>query len=187
MKKHKIIREIALAAFVVSLSAGAFASLESTKAIVAEIASVAADAKYAVAVAAGQGDVTALDEATRRSDAVDSAVADAIDAMEEYEAAYNATPQNTDVMESAMEKLNSALQKAKDAKEGVIPEDAQASNNNQDQDNTGGSPKDTFDPPNIYAKPWDTQGLNEFYQNLFQDFYQSGAPIQDTNHPNTPI
>jgi hypothetical protein len=146
----------------------------------AEIATISVQSKGNLAGDALGGDVDAIAESSKRSDAVDAAVAEGQQAHSAIERA--ATGGDPDAADSAAEDLKAALQKAKDALNGVIPEvkgDKHAEWK-ESQTNTGSGPGRAYDPPNIYNKPWQTQGMQSFYQGLlWGNFWASGRGTGD--------
>jgi hypothetical protein len=133
-------------------------------------------AKDNQANAAVGGDLAAIAEADKRAVAVDSAMAEAQAAFSALERA--AEGNDEDAAAKAIDDLNAARQKASDALNGAVPEDSPQSEQAkwvEGQKNTGGGPGRAYDPPNIYDVPSQTQGLRQFYQGLFGNFWQASA------------
>ncbi len=142
----------------------------------AEVSALAVEAKANLAAAALGGDVDAITEAGKRSDAVDAAVASAQEAYSAMERAIAGGDQ--DAASTASDDLKAAVQAARDAFNGVVPESIAKSAHDQwkeSQTNTGGGPGRAGDAPNIYDVPWQSQGLRSFYQGLFGSFWSSSA------------
>lgn len=175
MKKNQI-NIIAFTIFTVFLTATGQvrADLAAASGTLADVAVMAVQAMANLASAASGGDVDAITEAAKRAAAVDAAMAEA---QEAYSALERAVAGNDQDAAAAMnDDLDAAHQKALDALNGVIPEPTPQSEHAkwvEGQKNTGGGPGRSYDPPNIYDRPWDTQGLRNFYQGLFGAFWES--------------
>lgn len=145
----------------------------------AEISVISVQSKGNLAGDALGGDIDAIAESGKRSDAVDAAVAEGQQAHSAIERAVSGG--DVDAADSAAEDLKAALQKAKDALDGVIPEtkgDKHAEWKDS-QTNTGSGPGRAYDPPNIYNRPWETQGMQNFYQGLWGSVWASGRGTGD--------
>lgn len=141
----------------------------------AEIASIAVQAKAGLSTAALGGDVEAIAEAGKRSDAVDAAMSQAQEAHSTMERAV--ANGDEDAAESAVEDLQASKQKALDALNGVIPDEVAPSSHDlwkEGQKNTGGGPGKAYDPPNMYRREGQTSGMQTFYQGLWGNFWASG-------------
>jgi hypothetical protein len=153
--------------------------------MLAEIASIVVQAKLNLAIAANSGDVEALAEASKRSDGVDSAMAEAMNAFSAMERAIAGG--DDDAAASAFENVSSALQKAKDALNGSIPDQQPVLADNKawedSQKNAGGGVGNPYDEPNIYNVLWNTENMESFYQGLFNEFID---PSSFTDKPATP-
>lgn len=140
--------------------------------VMADLEGLVVAAKENLANAALSGDVDAIAEANKRSDAIDAAVAagrEALSAMEQADANGDA-----DVAESAEDDLAAALRQAKDALSGALPEvaDSQVAGK---KNNGNGGPGKPGDPPNIYDVPWKSQGIRAYYQSLFGAFHDASS------------
>ena len=143
--------------------------------IMAEVESLAVSAKANLAEAALSGNVDAVAEAGKRSDAIDAGVAAAKEAYAAMERAL--ANGDEDAAESAEDDLASALKQVKDALTGAIP-DTVAGTTDQwkaSKTNTGGGPGHANDPPNIYDVPWKSQGIRAYYQSLFGVFHNASG------------
>jgi len=175
--KYDLITKIGLAgiaATLLSLGAGA-ADLASAAGNLAEISAISAQAKGNLAVAALGGDVEQIAEMSKRADAVDAAVSEGQMAFAQMERA--AAGGDEDAASSAGDDLSAALQKAKDALNGVIPVD-KASQHQQwkeSKTNTGGGPGKPGDAVNVYIKPWNTATVQNMQQNQWGTFFASGV------------
>ena len=141
----------------------------------AEIATISVQSKANLASASLGGDIEAIAEAGKRSDAVDAAMAQGQEAHAAMERAV--ANGDEDAAQSAMEDLQASKEKANDALGGVIPDALAQSVHNQwkeGQTNTGGGPGKAYDAPNIYDVPWQTQGMRTFYQGLWGNLWASG-------------
>lgn len=145
----------------------------------AEIGSISVSAKANLSEAASGGDVDAIAEAGKRSDAVDAAMAQAQEAYSEMERAL--ANGDEDTAKSAADDLMSSLEKAADALNGVIPEEVvnAVKEWKESKKNTGGGPGRPYDPPNMYDVPWNSQVMRNFYQNQFGNAWQSGVSPAD--------
>lgn len=145
----------------------------------AGIAAISVQSKANLSEAALGGDVDAIAEAGKRSDAVDASMAQAQEAYSEVER-FSASG-DEDAAQSAMDDLAAALEKAKDALEGVIPEevvDAVKEWKNSKK-NTGGGPGRPFDPPNMYDIPWHSQTMRDHMTEHWNNFWSSGCNPHD--------
>ena len=142
--------------------------------VLAKVGVMVVQAKASLAEAAGTGNVAATAEAAKRAMAVDSAMAEAQVASDAVEAA--AKNGDEAAAKAAENALAVAYQKAVDALNGTIPVVAEKTDHEkwiEAQTNTGGGPGASYDPPNIYNKPWHTQGLSQFYQSVWGTFQRS--------------
>ncbi len=141
----------------------------------AEIATISVQSKANLADSALGGDVNEIAESGKRSDAVDAAMSQGQEAHSAMERAV--TGGDEDAAQSAVEDLQASKQKAQDALNGVIPDSLKQSVHDkwkEGQTNTGGGPGKAGDPPNIYNRPWQTQGMQSFYTGLWGNFWASG-------------
>ena len=79
---------------------------------------------------------------------------------------------------AAEEDLAVAKQKAEDALTGAVPAPSKETKREawkDSQANTGGGPGRAYDPPNIYDRPWHSQGLSHFYQAIFNNAWSASA------------
>ncbi|QBG47551.1 hypothetical protein EGM51_09155 [Verrucomicrobia bacterium S94] len=139
-----------------------------------EIAKISVDAKAALAEAASSGNAELVAEAGERSDAVDAAMAMALDAYSAMEKAVESGDE--DAAQSAVDDIADALQKAKDAINGVIALDVKEAVKDRTEAanaNTGGSAWGAYDPPNVYDVPWDSARVRNFYQRQFGNLWAS--------------
>ena len=145
----------------------------------AEIGSISVQAKANLSEAANNGNVDAIAEAGKRSDAVDAAMAQAQEAYSEMERAL--ANGDEDTAKSAADDLMSSLEKAADALNGVIPEEVvnAVKEWKESKMNTGGGPGRPYDPPNMYDVPWNSQLMRNFYQNQFGNTWSSGVTPND--------
>ena len=125
-----------------------------------------------LALAAAAGDTEASEEAMKRSNAIDTAVAMARDAYAAMDAGVNSG--NLDAAESAQDDLAAALVLVRDAFMGALPETMVATAGDEgDDEEAGGGARDPDDPPNIYEVPWKSQGIKAYYQSLFGKWYDA--------------
>ncbi|MCF7817586.1 MAG: hypothetical protein K9M54_06870 [Kiritimatiellales bacterium] len=175
MKKNQFnITILSVVAVVLMASVPVRADLATASGTLAEVATLTVQAKANLASAANSGDVNAIADAAKRADAVDAAMAEAQDAFSALERAVAGNDQ--DAAAAASDDLDAARQKAFDALFGAVPEASPQSEHAkwvEGQKNTGGGPGRAYDPPNIYDRPWDTQGLRSFYQGLFGTIWES--------------
>lgn len=145
----------------------------------AEIAAMSVEAKANLSDAALGGEVDAIAEAGKRSDAVDAAMAQAQEAAAAMERALAGGDE--DAAQSAADDLKASKQKAMDALGGVIPESMmeQVADWRASKTNTGGGPSSAYDPPNIYNQPWQTDTIQNFYAKQFGSFFASGRGTGD--------
>lgn len=173
MKKRCLLKKTGLVAMVMVMTALVQAQavdMAAASGILADIAVMAVQAKANLAVAANSGDVDAIADATKRADAVDAAMAEALEAF--------ATLENNPDDIGAIEDMEAARQKADDALNGAVPEATPESMHvlwKESQENTGGGPGRAYDPPNIYDRPWHSQGLRHFYQGVFGNAWSASA------------
>ena len=176
MKTNHFFKKISLVASIVTLSALVQAQavgMAAASGTLADIAVMAVQAKANLAGAASAGDIGAIAEATKRADAVDAAMADA---MKAFSAKENAQDQAAE--DAADEALATAREKADNALNGPVPDATPQSKHDQwkeSQTNTGGGPGDAYDPPNIYDVPWQTAGLRSTYSSLFTSVLNAGG------------
>lgn len=181
-KRQNYISSILFLAAAISLSCISNASAQAdASADLAAIGTLSVQAKANLAIAALGGDVNAIAEASKRSDAVDAAMAQAQEAFSALEAAIASS--DAAAVQAATDTIAASKQKATDALNGVIPESMvneiaewRASN-----PNTGGGPGDPYDPPNMFDKPWQTVGMRNFYASQFGSFWASGRGTGDTD------
>jgi hypothetical protein len=177
MKKNMILKKglfAGLMAFVFAGQSNAV-DLAASAGVMTDVQALSVQAKANLATAAVGGDVDAVAEANKRSDAIDAAVAAAQRAYSSMTKAMENNDQTA--AESAEDSLAAALQQCKDALTGVLPE---ASENGkakwkESKDNTGGGPGKPGDTPNIYDVPWKSQGIRAYYQSLFGSFHDASA------------
>lgn len=174
--KYDLVTKISLAGIAASLlSLGVSAAdLASAAGNLAEISAISAQSKGNLAIAALGGDTEQIAEMSKRSDAVDAAVSEGQMAYTEMERA--AASGDEDAASSAGDDLSAALQKAKDALNGVIPVDkaSQQQQWKESQTNTGGGPGKPGDAVFVYNKPWDTAMVQNMQQNQWGTFFASG-------------
>jgi len=144
----------------------------------AEIASISVKSKTALSDAALAGDVEAIAEAKKRSDAVDAAMAQAQQAYLNMESALERG--DTDAADAASEELKSALSNAVASYDGVVSEEVQqaVAEWQSDREKSGAKGK-PYDPVNVYEVAWDSARMKAFYQNQFANFWESGVLPQD--------
>lgn len=143
--------------------------------VMADVESIAVMAKANLAQAALGGDVDAIAEASKRSDAIDAGVAAA---QEAYSAMERAVANgDEDAAGSAEDDLAAAQKQVRDALTGAIPETVATASDQwkESQANTGGGPGNAYDPPNIHDVPWKSQGLRAYYQSLFGTFHDASG------------
>ena len=170
----------ALLAMVLSAPLGVYAVDQAAAAAdLATIASISGQSKANLAGAALGGDVDAIAEANKRSDAVDAAMAQAQEAFAGMERAIAGG--DDDAAQSAADELKASKQKAMDALNGVIPQEMlnDIAEWKASKTNTGGGPGGAYDPPNIYDLPWQTAGMRNFYQSQFGSFWAAGRGTGD--------
>lgn len=172
-------KALVFSAFVAILMASSpvrAADLAAASGTLADVAVMAGQAKVNLAKAASSGDVNAIADAVKRADAVDAAMAEAQDSFSALERADAGN--DADAAAAASEDLDAARQRASDALNGAVPEASPQSEHAkwvEGQKNTGGGPGRSYDPPNIYDRLWDTQGLRSFYQGLFGSFWSASG------------
>lgn len=142
----------------------------------ASISAISVQAKANLAEAALGGDVDAIAEAGKRSDAVDNAAAQAAAAYATLESELASG--NEDAAQSAFDDLKAALENAMDALQGVIPDGGIPGPKNSKRNSAGG-PGRPYDPPNMYDVPWNSQAMRDFYQSHFGNFWMSGVTPPD--------
>jgi hypothetical protein len=165
---------IGASSLILALSASA-ADQIAAAAELAEISTIAVQAKANLTDAASGGVLDAIAEANKRADAVDAAAAEGAAAYAALEAAMNSG--DMDAADSAAEDVSAALQKAKDALNGVIPVDKNAAKREWKESltNTGGGPGKSYDPPNIYNKPSQTQTQQDQNQDTWGNLWSGGV------------
>jgi hypothetical protein len=178
MKKHHFNATslIVLAATLSVFTASYAADLADASGALSDIASMSVQSKATLAEAALSGDVDAIAEAVKRSDAVDAAMGEGMQAYSEAERANAAN--DADAADSAIEDLEAARTKAQDALNGVVTEPTAQSIHDlwkKSQENAGGGPRRAYDPPNIYDVPWQTAGLRQLYQDLFGNVWGASS------------
>ncbi len=164
----------------------AFCAAESLAAVPADaagdlaaIATISVQAKANLSNAALGGNVDEITEAGKRSDAVDAAMAQGQDAYLSMERADQNGDQ--DAVASASEDLKSSLAKAVNALNGVIPDEiAQAVARQKKAPKNTGVKGRSYDVPNVYDVPWNSDRMRDFYQNHFANFWDSGIRPQDS-------
>lgn len=142
----------------------------------ANVSAIAVQAKADLAAAALAGDVDAIAEAGKRADAVDLAVAQAAAAYATLETEL--ANGNEDAAQSAADDLKAAVQNATDAVGGNIQDMPEPTTPARGKTSVGG-PGRPFDPPNMYDVPWNSQGMRDFYQSSFGNFWMSGVNPSD--------
>ena len=138
---------------------------------------MAVESKAVLAEAALSGDVDAIAEAEKRSDATDAAVAQAQEAFAAMEIALENG--DLDAAESSYEDIQVALESAYDASNGAIPEGLEATVETSLDVTTSGVNSRPYDPPNVYNDPSQTQTSQDFYQSHFGNLYESGTTPSD--------
>ena len=174
MKTNHFLKKISLVAFSAAMVAQVQAAdLAAASGTLADIAVMNVQAKANLATAASSGDVGAIAEATKRSDAVDAAMADA---QKAYASKENAQDQAAE--DAADQALDAARDKADSALNGPVPEATQKSTKEvwkESKTNSGGGPQDAYDAPNIYDIPWQSAGMPSTYSSLFTSVFSSGG------------
>lgn len=179
-KRHKYISSILLAAAMSLPCISRAAGEADASADLAAIAALSVQAKANLAMAALGGDLNAIAEASKRSDAVDAAMAQAQEAYSALEAAMESG--DAAAQQAAMDTIVASKQKATDALNGVIPESMiNEISEWKANTGTGGGPGYPYDAPNIYDQPWQTVGMRNFYANQFGSFWASGRETGDTD------
>lgn len=145
----------------------------------ADISAISVQAKASLAEAALSGDVDAIAEAEKRSDAIDGAAAQATAAYATLESELASG--NEDAAQSAADDLKAAVENARDAIQGIISQDmANAGDKAKNsKKNSVGGPGRPYDPPNMYDIPWNSAGMRAFYQSNFGNFWQAGVSPTD--------
>jgi hypothetical protein len=143
----------------------------------AEIAMISVQSKANLAGDALGGNIDAVAESGKRSDAVDAAMSQGQESHSAMERAVAGG--DDDAAQSAVEDLKASKQKALDALNGVIPESLAAKSVHdkwkESKKNSGGGPGNGYDAPNIYEKAWQTQGMRATYQGLWGSLISSGV------------
>jgi len=174
MKTNHFLKKISLVAFSAAMVAQVQAAdLAAASGTLADIAVMNVQAKANLATAANAGDVGAIAEAAKRSDAVDAAMADAQKAYASKESAQDQAAED-----AADQALDAAREKADSALNGPVPEATQKSAKavfKESKTNTGGGPQDAYDAPNIYDIPWQSAGLRSTYSSLFTSVFSAGG------------
>ncbi len=144
----------------------------------AEISMMSVLSKAALSEASLTGDVDAIAEAGKRSDAVDAALAQAQDAYAAMERALENNDE--DAAASAVDELKSSLSKAVDALSGVIPDEImQAVQQMRNNRRNSGARGRQGGPVNVYNVPWNSKRMRDFYQNHFSNCWESGIHPHD--------
>jgi hypothetical protein len=144
--------------------------------VMADLESLVVQAKATLANAALGGDVDAIAEANKRSEAIDASVTAGREALSGMEQAITAG--DADLAQSKEDDLAAALSQARDALAGILPQTAAANANKQSKSNSGGGPGEAGDPPNIYDIPWKSQGIRAYYTSLFGAFNAASSQGQ---------
>lgn len=139
--------------------------------VMADLESLVVQAKEVLSKAALGGDVDAIAEANKRSEAIDTAVAAGRGALAAMEQAI--ANGDDDAAASAEEDLAAALSRASDALSGVLPASAAIASQNGEGNSTAGDGAE--DLPNIYDVPWKSQGIRAYYQSLFGVFHDASS------------
>lgn len=144
-----------------------------------EISKISVDAKSGLAEAALSGDTEAIAEASKRSDAVDAAMAQAQESYMAMEKAIESGDE--DAAQAAADAVMASLEKAADALSGVIPEEVMDAVKEwkDSKKNTGGGPGQPYDPPNMYDVPWNSAQVSSFAQSHSGNLWGSGSSPQD--------
>ncbi len=142
--------------------------------VMAEVEAMSVQAKANLASAALGGDMDAIAEAQKRSDAIDAAVAAARAAFAKMEGDVKSG--DMDAAESSEDDLAASLVQVKDALMGAIPESLMAAAKEQkSKKQAKGRPGNPDNPPNIYEVPWKSEGIKAYYQGLFGEFWNASA------------
>jgi len=168
MKKSLFVKSGLLAGVCALMLAGSAkaADLATAAGIMAEVEATAVDAKASIAAAAVGGDTATIAQAQQRSNAIDTALANA-------RAAYNAVEANvnsgdTGAADRAEEALIAAQTQVQNAAAGVTTPTVAS-------DTAGSRPGSSDDPPNIEEVPWKSQGIKAYYQSLFGTFWNTSS------------
>ncbi len=180
MKKHHFLKKTGLVAMVVAMASlvqvQAVVDMAAATGTLADIAVMAVQAKANLAVAANNGDIDEIADATKRADAIDAAMSEA---QKAFAAMESAVAQNDEAAAAeALGNLNDSWKKANDALNGAVPEATPKSLKEQWKEsttNTGGGPGQAYDPPNIYDVPWQSAGLRAVYAAQFGNFFIAGG------------
>ncbi|MDF7800510.1 hypothetical protein P4C99_13615 [Pontiellaceae bacterium B1224] len=120
-------------------------------------------------------DTEALAEAQKRSEAI-SGLAEQAKSLAATMLSQLANG-NEDAAQATADEIKATVGKAKDALQGVIPQEVMDVANSKGESVSG--PGFPFDPPNMYDVPWQSQEMQAFYQNYFGTLWMSGVNPPD--------
>lgn len=131
--------------------------------VMADLESEVVQAKASLAKSSLDG-VDAVGDPLAQSAEVDKAAEAGREAM----AALEQAEANGDIeaADAAGVKLAAALERARNARQGIFPETS-TSVADADADDDG---EKNYAPPNIYDDPWESQGIRAYYESLFGVF-----------------
>jgi hypothetical protein len=182
MKKQSFVKKVVLGlASVVVTVAVVFAAVDMPVAsgLVSDVSVMAVQAKASLAKAASSGDIQAITTATKISELIDNALAEAEAAYAAIEKAVAAGDQKAAA--KAAEKLAKSVEVAKAAKTGELPKATKKPDDNQ---SVGAG---AYDVPNIYEVPWQSAGLRSIYSALFNEvLVASGGSMEFIEGDATP-
>lgn len=186
MKKQHMLKQagmVAALAIIGSTTVQA-ADMVAANTTLSGINALVAQANANVATAAIGGDTDAISEMIARAYAVDVAYAKAKAATQQLAVAADEASEA-----AAQAALNAAYQDANAAMTGPAPEAPAAEDYQQwleSKMNSAGA-VDANDAPNIQDPIWETQGLRQFYQSMFGDFWSTtGGDLRFGDRDATP-
>lgn len=175
MKKYPLVT-IGLASFLATfiISTQAFA-VDPAIAVanLAKLATISAESKGNLSEAALSGDVDAIADASKRSDAIDAALAEGQEAYSVMERALVSGDQNA--ADAAAADLFAAVDKAMNALNGVIPDSVATGGEQKKAAPNRGGPGRPFDAPNYYENISDTAVQRGILQEVFGGFWASSS------------
>ena len=175
MFKSKILKSSFLAGlFSVAVASVAAADIASASAILAEIEAQAVEAKAAMAAAALNGDLDQFADAKKKSDAIDAACTKARKSFAALEQYVQSGDQKAAA--GAEDEMKEALSQVAEAMTGVIPEElAEMAQQQGEQEKPAAAKGPALNPPNPRDVPWKSEGVRQFYEEVFSDNFDSST------------
>jgi len=165
------LKNVALAGILaLGLSTQSFAvNVAESTSVLADLQALAVKAQMMITDGASDKDLDAIAEGQKRSAAIDEAIDAGVAALAAMEQAVAVGDEAA--AQAAEDALAKALSDAKDAFSGILPE--QVATEEEDSDTDSEETEEGL--PNIYDKPWESDGMRAYYESLFNVFNEGSS------------